>query len=65
MKRLIQLKQKLGKAILTNQEIANTKGGLRYETTDYVEFVNKLTSLGGQGMCVCWDKHGDTYCIEW
>ena len=65
MKQLTTLKQKFGNRILTNQAIANTKGGLRFETTNYVEFVTKLTSLGGQGVCVCWEKHGDTYCIEW
>ena len=65
MKILATLKQQLGDAILTNKEISSTKGGLRYETTDYVDFVTTLTNLGGQGMCVCWAKHGDTYCIEW
>lgn len=65
MKRLETLKKELGSSVLNKQEIINTKGGLRYETRNYVEFVSKLTNLGGQGKCVCWGYHNGTYCIEW
>ena len=62
---IADLKKRFGNAVLEQKEASNVKGGLRYETTSNVEFVNKVTALAGQGECVCWAYHDGVYCIEW
>lgn len=65
MTTLADFKKQFGNSVLNVQEISTAKGGLRYETTSNVEFVNKVTAVAGEGKCVCWSYHNGVYCIEW
>lgn len=62
---LAVLKKQFGNSVLSAQEAKTATGGLRYETTSNVEFVNKITAVAGEGNCVCWSYHNGVYCIEW
>ena len=52
---------------LDENQISNTKGGLRYSTSNTADAFYKYTSLVSRygASCVCYTFHNGKYCIEW
>jgi hypothetical protein len=65
MNKLQGLKERFGKAVLGETETSELKGGFRYYTKSNTEFVNKVTTIAGEGNHLCWSLHDGVYCIEW
>ena len=73
MKNLNTFKQNLSKdAILKQTEMVQVQGGLRFVTSDFWEFFEKLVEVFTSGCDYCYDMHDtdsdgtfDEFCIEW